>query len=166
MSDGVAERLQALLDRSYDGAGEHLASIHTDGVRLTAQEVVDELVGMKVLVVATTSADGRPLSGPVDAFFHAGHWRFGTAEGALRHKHLLRRPTISATYVQGEAVVVTAHGRARQVDIREDASFHPVLRAQYGDDIEGFLDHPYWEVVPDRIFAADMRRHLEADAGA
>ena len=160
-SDDDLAALQERLDRSYDGAGEHLASIHTDAVRLSAADLAASLVGMQVVVVATTSADGRPLSGPVDAFLHRGRWRFGTSTDALRHKHLLRRPAVSLTHVRGEGVVVTAHGRARQVDLREDPAFQETLRAQYGDDIQFFLDNPYWEVVEDRVFAADMHLHTE-----
>lgn len=156
--DDVAA-LQALLDRSYDGAGAHLSSIHTDAARLDAAELVTRLRGMQVLVVATASADGRPLSGPVDAFFHRGRWRFGTSADALRHRHLLRRPAVSVTHVRGEGLVVTAHGRAQQVDVAADEAYQEVLRAQYGDDIELFVDSPCWEVVPDRLFAADMTAH-------
>lgn len=153
-------RLQAELDRSYEGAGEHLVSIHS-GARLTAEELVEELVGMKILVVATASADGRPLSGPVDAFFVRGRWRFGTSVEALRHRHLVRRPALSVTYVQGESVVVTAHGIAKPVDVAADEVFQDVLGDKYGEDIEMFLTSPYWEVFPDRLFAADMRAHQE-----
>lgn len=156
-------RLQDELDRSYEGAGSHLVSIH-DKARLSAEELVAALPGMKILVVATASADGRPLSGPVDAFFHRGRWRFGTSDDALRHRHLIRRPAISVTHVEGEGLVVTAHGIAKLVDVKSDTSFQEVLAEKYGSDgIEFFFESPYWEIIPDRLFAADMRAHQQAD---
>lgn len=59
-------RLQALLDDSYAAAGRHHREIHSDRARLTAQQVVDRLQGMKVFVVATSTREGRPLTGPVE----------------------------------------------------------------------------------------------------
>ena len=43
----VAE-LQALLDRSYANAGEHLLSIHTPDWRVPASELVSLMTGMVV----------------------------------------------------------------------------------------------------------------------
>ena len=51
------DRLQQLLDRSAAGAGPHLRSIITDSHRLSAIEVCERLQGMRVLVVATVTAD-------------------------------------------------------------------------------------------------------------
>ncbi len=70
--------LQELLDTSHAGAGGHLRSIHTDDRRLSAEAVIDRLQGMVVLVVATVTADGRPLTGPVDGFLFHGRLHYGT----------------------------------------------------------------------------------------
>jgi hypothetical protein len=53
-------------------AGPHLRGIITDERRLSAERVCQILQGMRLLVVATVTADGRPLAGPVDGYFLHG----------------------------------------------------------------------------------------------
>ena len=53
--------LQELLDRSYASAGAHLLRIHTPERRATAVEVAARCTGMCLLVLATVTADCRPL---------------------------------------------------------------------------------------------------------
>ena len=65
-TQGDLDELQAVIDRSYASAGEHLLSIHTPVRRMTAEQVADRLQGMCLLSLATVSADGRPIVGPVD----------------------------------------------------------------------------------------------------
>lgn len=154
--------MQELLDRTYGAAGSHLREIHTDEARVTARDLVERLDGMQVLVVATVTADGRPLTGPVDGFLYRGRWHFGTSPDAFRARHLARSPAISATHVRGEQLVVTAHGRARRADLRgDDAGFAEVLRDQYGADWDDWGSaSPYFVIEPDRMYAADMSVHL------
>lgn len=154
-------RLQELLDASYASSGPHLRDIHTDAARLDAQALVDAYTGMQVLVVATVSADGRPLTGPVDSFLFRGTLRFGTSPDAVRARHLRRSPRISATHVRGEALVVTVHGRVRELDLRgEDADFAALTREHYGTGWEEWDGPPAaWEIVADKLFAADMAVH-------
>ncbi|HUH81430.1 MAG TPA: hypothetical protein VLZ06_08900 [Solirubrobacteraceae bacterium] len=78
--------LQALLDRSYAAAGEHLLSIHPPTRRLDAPGVVELLGGMCLLALATVSAAGRPFVGPVDGIFHRGSFHFGSAADSLRFR--------------------------------------------------------------------------------
>lgn len=153
--------LQDVLDRTYAAAGGHLLEIHTDEARLSAAEVADRLSGMLVMVVATVSADGRPFTGPVDAFLYRGRICFGTSPEALRARHLERRPAVSVSYVEGEAVTVTVHGTARRMDLAgADAGFGEVARAKYGDTWDEWMhDAPYYAVEPDRMLAADMSVH-------
>jgi hypothetical protein len=153
------DTLQDLLDRSYAMGGAHLVDIHTPEARLTATDLVDRLQGMRVLVVATVSSAGRPYTGPVDGFLYRGRWCFGTSATAVRARHLRANPAISATYVEGEGLVVTVHGRARPLDLGgADAGFVEVLRAKYGGD---WLDtgNPYYAIEADRMLAADMTVH-------
>ncbi|HEX7099012.1 MAG TPA: pyridoxamine 5'-phosphate oxidase family protein [Acidimicrobiia bacterium] len=152
-------RLQSIIDESYAAAGRHHRDIHSDRARLTAQQVVDRLQGMRVFVVATVTSDGRPLTGPVDSFLYKGEVRFGTAPYAVRARHLARSPAISATYVEGEGLVVTVHGTAEQLDLEgADRDFVDFLRDHYGaETFEGDLSGaPYYRILPQRFFAADM----------
>ncbi len=62
--------LQQLLDASYERAGAHLLRIHTPERRATAEQLVERLTGMCLLVLATVTADCRPIAGPVDGVFY------------------------------------------------------------------------------------------------
>jgi hypothetical protein len=74
------EALQRLLDASAYSAGPHLRDIITDDRRLTAVELCNELQGMRLLVLATATADGRPLVGPVDGYFIHGAFFFSSGK--------------------------------------------------------------------------------------
>ncbi|MHB8680676.1 MAG: pyridoxamine 5'-phosphate oxidase family protein [Acidimicrobiales bacterium] len=139
-------RLQRLLESSLAAAGPHLRSIHTDDRRLDAAGVVEKLPGMRLLVLGTVTADGRPLVGPVDGIFYRGHFHFSTSPDSVRMAHIRARPSVSATHMPGEELAVTVHGRAVPVDLK--AGEHAGLRAcylatytpRYGDEWEEFLD--------------------------
>src|SRR5438477_12730141 len=57
--------LQALLDGSFERAGEHFRRITTDERRVDVVQLCDRLQGMKLLVLATVTKYGHPLNGPV-----------------------------------------------------------------------------------------------------
>src|ERR1700754_2750706 len=105
------DNLQQLLDRSMAGAGEHLRGIITGERRLPAADLAGRLQGMRLLTVATVTADGRPLAGPVDGYFLHGSFWFSSARDSVRMRHLAARPAVSATPLPGEELAVTVHGR-------------------------------------------------------
>jgi nitroimidazol reductase NimA-like FMN-containing flavoprotein (pyridoxamine 5'-phosphate oxidase superfamily) len=156
--------LQELLDRSYATAGEHLLSIHTPERRLTAEQVAERLTGMRLLALATTTADGRPIVGPVDGIFYRGAFHFGSAPDSVRFKHIRRRPQVSATHLPGEELSVTVHGRAALVDVgaEDHAGFRQTLLdvyvPRYGPEWEEFLDSGpvYARIDADRMFTFSM----------
>lgn len=127
------DRLQALLDRSMASAGPHLRSIITDDRRMTAAEVSEQLTGMCLLVLATVTADGRPLAGPVDGIFFRGAFHFGSSSDSVRFAHIAHRPSVSATHLPREELSVTVHGRAVPVDLEagEHAGFRQTLLDVY-----------------------------------
>src|ERR1700733_9114702 len=104
--------LQAVLDGSMASAGPHLRDVITDERRLGAAELTERLQGMRLLVLATVTADGRPLTGPVDGYFLHGTFWFSSGREAVRMRHLAARPACSATHLPGEDLAVTVHGRA------------------------------------------------------
>jgi general stress protein 26 len=116
------DTLQQLLDLSMAGAGEHLRGIITGERRLSAAELAGRLQGMRLLVVATVTADGRPLAGPVDGYFLHGTFWFSSGRNSVRMRHLAARPAVSATYLPGEELAVTVHGRAELTGLREPAA--------------------------------------------
>ena len=84
------------------------------------------LPGMRLLVVATVTADGRPLVGPVDGYLLHGSFYFSFARNSVRMRHLAARPAISLTHLAGEDLAITVHGRADLFDVLSDE--HPELR--------------------------------------
>jgi general stress protein 26 len=114
--------LQRLLDRSMTGAGEHLRGIITGERRLSAADLAARLRGMRLLTVATVTADGRPLAGPVDGYFLHGTFWFSSGRNSVRMRHLAARPAVSATHLPGEELAVTVHGRAELLDLRDPAA--------------------------------------------
>ena len=160
------QALQALIDRSYAGAGPHLLAIHEPERRLNAQEVAERLTGMCLLSLATVSADCRPIVGPVDGIFFRGAFHFGSAANSVRFRHIRRRPQVSATHLPAEELAVTVHGRAVPIDIGapEHATFRQTLLevyvTRYGDTWEAdFLDAVspvYARIDADRMFTFHM----------
>jgi uncharacterized pyridoxamine 5'-phosphate oxidase family protein len=116
---------------------------------------------MCLLVLATVTADGRPINGPVDGIFYRGAFHFGTASNAVRWRHIRQRPHVSATHLPAEAFAVTVHGKAAPVDVRQDEGLRETLldvyTPRYGpgwetDFLEG--EHPpvYARIEAERMF--------------
>jgi general stress protein 26 len=152
--------LQRLLDRSMAGAGEHLRGIITGERRLSAADLAGRLRGMRLLTVATVTADGRPLAGPVDGYFLHGTFWFSSGRNSVRMRHLAARPAVSATHLPGEELAVTVHGRAELVDLRDPAAaeLRQAMLDWYvprqGPEFEGWLDA--LDAVAARIEPAKM----------
>ena len=104
--------LQALLDRSYDAAGEHLRSITTPGRRIPAAELGQLLRGVQVINLATVTAAGEPRVVPVDGLFFRGRFHFSSSTTSQRYRNLQRRPQVSAAHTRGEEIAVVVHGTA------------------------------------------------------
>jgi len=153
------EALQRLLDRSYAAAGPHLRRIVTPERRLDAAPLAARLTGVRLLALATVTADGRPIVGPVDGIFFRGAFWFGSAPDSVRFRHIRARPDVSATHIEGEPFSVTVHGRAHIHDLRDRdvASFRRALAEvyapRYGDDWIGWAEqHPYARIDARRMF--------------
>jgi hypothetical protein len=152
--------LQALLDRSYAAAGPHLRRIITPARRLSAEQLAARLAGMRLLALATVTADGRPIVGPVDGIFFRGSFHFGSAPDSVRFRHIRARPQVSATHLPGEELAVTVHGRAVPVDVSPDSSgglrqaLLDVYVPRYGAEWEEFLDSGpvYARIDAERMF--------------
>jgi hypothetical protein len=154
--------LQPLLDRSYANAGAHLLRIHTPDRRMPASEVAERLQGMCLLALATVTADGSPIVGPVDGIFYRGAFHFGSAPDSVRFRHIDARPRVSATHLPGEELAVTVHGTATRVPV--EGGFRETLLEiyvpRYGADWEtDFLDSGpvYARIEAERMFAFAMR---------
>src|SRR6476660_1277066 len=152
------DALQDLLDRSYAAAGAHLLRIHTPERRMRAEQVAEELTGMRLLALATVTSDGRPLVGPVDGIFYRGAFHFGSSPDSMRFRHIRARPQVSATHLPGEELAVTVHGRAIEVPV--EGGFRETVLGiyvpRYGEEWEAdFLDSGpvYARIEAERMFA-------------
>ncbi len=155
-------RVQAVLDESYASAGPHLLRVHTPDRRLGAAEVAERLQGMCLLSLATVTADGRPVVGPVDGFFYHGRFWFGSSPDSVRFAHLRARPAVSAGYLPGEHLSVTVHGVAEEVpaDDPEVPGFRDCVLGHYGEDWwdnwEWGVTASYARITPHRMFTFHM----------
>jgi len=160
------DNLQQLLDRSMAGAGEHLRGIITGERRLSAAELAGRLRGMRLLTVATVTADGRPLAGPVDGYFLHGTFWFSSGRNSVRMRHLAARPAVSATHLPGEELAVTVHGRAELFEMRDPAGAE-LRRAmldwyvpRQGPEFESWLnalDAVAARIEPEKMFTFAMK---------
>ena len=111
------DRLQQLLDASFATAGSHLSNIIDPDRRLSAAQLTEQMQGMCLITVATVTADGRPLTAPVDGYLLHGEFHFSTGSDAVKLRHLRARPQLSATWLPGEKMCVAVHGRAEIYDV-------------------------------------------------
>jgi hypothetical protein len=157
--------LQDLLDASAAAAGPHLRSIISEDRRVDAVALCGRLQGMCLLALATVTADGRPLVGPVDGYFLHGTFFFSSARNSVRMRHLAARPAVSATYLPGEEFAVTVHGRAELFDVLDPA--HGELREamldfylpKQGPAFETWLEHENplgARINPEKLFTFHM----------
>ncbi len=158
------DRLQQLLDESYTAAGAHLREVISPERRLDAASVAAQLGGMKLLVLATVTGDGRPIAGPVDGIFYRGSFHFGSSPESVRFRHIHQRPAVSASHLPGEELAVTVHGTARPIDVGHPnhAEFRQTLldiyAPRYGAEWEQFLDSGpvYARIEATRMFTFSM----------
>jgi len=137
-----------------------LRSIITVERRLSAEQVAATLTGMRLLALATVTADGRPIIGPVDGIFYRGCFHFGSSPESLRFRHLRERPHVSATHLPAEELAVTVHGTATPIDVQHSAhrefrqTLLDVYTPRYGADWESFLDSGpvYARIEPSKMF--------------
>ena len=150
------EALQRLLDASYEHAGRHLRRVGTPERRLDADTLSYLLDGVRVLALATVTADGRPLVGPVDGIFYRGEFWFGTADDAVRVRHLRARPQVSTTHTVGEEWAVTVHGIAEEMDLSltPNQGFRECCLHVYGREWEEWgAPAPYFRIRAAKVFA-------------
>ncbi len=120
---------------------------------------------MRLLVVATVTADGRPLAGPVDGYLLHGSFYFSSGRNSVRMRHLAARPAVSATYLPGEELAVTVHGRAELFDVNDPSRgvLRQAMLAHYlpsqGPAFETWLDQADAvgaRIAADKIFTFSM----------
>lgn len=161
------ESLQRLLHSSRAGATEHLRGIIDERRALTARDLVSLLDGMKVISLATVTAQGEPRISAVDGHFLHASWVWSTSGSSAKARHLESRRAVSVSHVDGEEMALFAHGSAQLLTRGhprwEETLSH--LTAHYGGspldwgpDIRLFRLEPSWMVG----YAFDRERLLTA----
>jgi hypothetical protein len=159
------DRLQTLLDASMASAGPHLRDIISEERRLDARQLTERLRGMCLLVLATATADGRPMCGPVDGYFLHGTFWFSSGTESVRMRHLTVRPAVSASYLPGEELAVTVHGRAQCFPMGDSvcAELRQAMLVEYlpkqGPSFEEWLanvDAIAARIEPEKIFTFQL----------
>ncbi len=160
----IAE-LQALLDRSYEAAGEHLRSITTPDRRIAAAELGTLLSGVQVINLATVTASGEPRVSPVDGLFFRGRFHFGSSTTSQRYRNLRQRPQISAAHTRGEEIAVVVHGTAQLFALSDPAQrdfrayCEEVYIPLYGEEWREFVSRDtmfFARIEPKQMFTFRM----------
>jgi hypothetical protein len=144
--------MQALLDRSYGGASDHLRGIIDDQRTLSAREIAGLMTGMRVVSFATVTARGEPRVSALDGHFLHGRWTLSTLRSSPKGRQLLARPAVSAGCIEGEEVAVFTHGVAEVLEGDELAEVDAHWTAHYGSsplswgDVILFRLEPTWMV--------------------
>lgn len=149
--DEVA-RLQSLLDASRARATAHLQEIVRGDHSLTAEALLPRLEGMRVLSLATVTANGEPRVSAVDGHFIHGEWTFGTDGRSAKARHLAARPAVSVAHIDGERLGFFTHGTAVALD-EDDPAFADIIghwESHYGSDPRTWgEDIRMYRVVPE-----------------
>lgn len=115
-TEAELDDLQGLLARTYERASEQYRQIVTPTRRLSARQVAALLAGKQFIAFATVTPGGAPRVMPLDALFIHGRWHWTTDAAAARIAHLQRDARCSATWFQGDELMVSVHGRAELID--------------------------------------------------
>ena len=174
-TSGELAELQALIDRSFAGASQHLQGIMAAERRLTAERIAAEMPSPAVLNVATVTAKGEPRISALDGHFLHGCWHFTTAGNSPKVVQLRARPAVSASFTPRDGYGVFTHGRATFLDGAERRELIEHCTSVYGRSPEEFGEgiayvriDPNWMVgfaFTDEEMAAFMKEREELVAG-
>jgi hypothetical protein len=150
------ERLQALIDRSVEGARAFLRNaFQMPEHSLSAAELVDRLQGSLTVALATTTVRGEPRVAPIASLFVRGDFHVPTVAQAARTRHLAVRPAASLTYFEGTDLAVVAHGQVAIIDDADPAFAElDALQVECGNQSvrEWQGDGVYLRLAADRLF--------------
>jgi uncharacterized pyridoxamine 5'-phosphate oxidase family protein len=133
-TEAEIQELDALIDRTFARANEHLRNIAKPARRLNARQVVRYLQGTKHVAFATVNERGQPRVAPLDGVFIHGRFTVSTGGAAARLRHLRANPACSAAHMDGDTVGIVVHGHATILERGDDGvgEIEPVWREIYG----------------------------------
>ena len=149
------ERLQQLLDRSVEQAGEYLREcFQMPQHSLSAGQIVRRWQGFVTAAAATVTAKGEPRVAPVGSIFYRGQFHIPTVRNSSRAKHVVKRPGISLSYYDANdlALVVHGHGRILVPHDPEFDSVDGILKQESGKGVLDWGDGIYIRILADRFY--------------
>lgn len=114
------DELQALLDRSIEGAGAFIReSLQMPEKSLSASQLLKYWDGLLTAAVAHSTAKGNPRVAPTGVMLVHGRFIVPTVLAAARAQAVTRRPALSISRFDEGDVCVIAHGVVAVVRERE-----------------------------------------------
>lgn len=153
-------RMQELMDRTLARANPHMASIVTEGRRLSARQVVRALDGIRHVALATVNAAGAPRVSPLDTLFVRGRFTLSTGGGAARLANLRRNPACSAVHMVGDSIAVTVNGEVEWIgrDHPDHDEIHGAWSTAYESDPYSWGDEiVFFRIQPSSMWAYAFR---------
>lgn len=155
-SPSSLKRLQAVLDHSAKGAGEHLRStFDIPDCTLSARQLVRYLDEPQSVALATVSERGEPRVAPVHAVFYDATFHVPTVVGAARTKHVSRQPSVSLTHWVLSHVAIIVHGTVTVLrpEHPDSAELDALYQASWWRSVRERGDGVYLRVEAERLFA-------------
>ena len=149
------QRLQALLDRSIEGAGAFLRdSFEMPGHSLSAPQLVHFLRGIHNVALATVTRKGEPRVAPIGALFFRGRFHVPTVATAARTRHLTQRPAASLTIYEDDDLAVIVHGRAEVLgpDHADFPTLEELFRESGGGSVLDWGEGVYVRIKAEKLY--------------
>jgi uncharacterized pyridoxamine 5'-phosphate oxidase family protein len=109
-SDEELLGLQRLFDETMMSASRHMRNVVNPRRRLSAQQVVTYLQGMRRVAFVAVGPEGEPHLSPLDAIFIHGRFTMSTSGRAEKVRHLRANPQCSVVHMDADRIAVVASG--------------------------------------------------------
>lgn len=159
--NGDLKELQELLDRSATQAGEHLRrTFEMPEHSLSAARLVRYLARTRSFALATVTPQGEPRVAPVHAVFLRNAFHVPTAADAVRIKHVLRQPAVSATHFVLNSIAIIVHGRGSIIsgEHPDFAELEHTYQAAWWTSLREHREGVYLRITPERLYAWALDR--------
>jgi hypothetical protein len=154
-TDNDFQNLQTLLDHSIEQAGPFLReSFQMPTHSLSARQLTHLWQALQNIALATVTSKGEPRVTPIGALLFHGQWYIPTVAVALRTRHLLRRPSISFTYYQGDDLAIIVHGNAYilQPNHPDFSAVEAFQQEQTGTSVLRWGEGVFLQVIPQMLY--------------
>lgn len=150
----IAE-LQRMFDAHLARANPHMLNIVTPERRLTAEQVVNYLQGIRHVAFATVTRTGKPRVSPLDMLFLHGRFTLSTDLKATRVAHLRANAACSAVYMEADRIAVAVNGAVEWITREhiDHDEIHAAWKKQYNSDPYTWGDAILVRIAPISMWA-------------